>query len=88
MRFHLSSLQARESHFGTIRKQCGADKSDDRYNYLCKVIEMTRICVFDTITQYRALFSDDDINFGSGYMAASGAFIQSESYVVSLRFHV
>ncbi len=32
----------------------------DNYTALCRVIEVTRICVFDTLTQYRALFSDED----------------------------
>lgn len=34
--------------------------STDAYTSLCRVIEVTRICVFDTLTQYRALFSDED----------------------------
>ncbi len=59
------------------QSQSGGDTGGDAYSSLCRVIEVTRICVFDTLTQYRALFSDDDAGY---YASASGsAYLSSSS---------
>ena len=55
-------LQAREQHFDSVLKSASASvDSGDVYASLSRITEVTRVSVFDTITQYRALFSDDDI---------------------------
>ncbi len=68
-------LQAREKYFDSSLQsgiaQAGA--SDDPYTMLCRVTELTRVSVFDTITQYRALFSDDDMLLPPGPDGVSGA---------------
>lgn len=53
----LKFLQSREAHFQTV---LGGLQDPDPYSRLCKVIEQTRINIFDTITQYKALFSDEE----------------------------
>lgn len=66
----LKFLQSREVHFASVLGPGSACAQDpDAYSRLCKVVELTRINVFDTITQYRALFSDDD-----PVVAAAGGF--------------
>ncbi len=62
----LKFLQAREAYFRSMLAsvdgggQQQQQPQADNYTALCRVIEVTRICVFDTLTQYRALFSDED----------------------------
>jgi hypothetical protein len=59
-----------------LRQQQEQQVACDAYTYLCRVTELTRVSIFDTITQYRALFSDDDIllpSAGGSATASSGA---------------
>ena len=57
----------------------------DAYTSLCRVIEVTRICVFDTLTQYRALFSDEDAGGAKVQQNPMSANISLESSLCSFR---
>lgn len=64
----LRFLQARDFWLTSTLK---AVPKEDPYEHLSKSLELTRVHLFDIVTQYRALFSDEDSAYGS--TLASGA---------------
>ncbi|RXG51985.1 Conserved oligomeric Golgi complex subunit 8 [Armadillidium vulgare] len=57
----LKFLQARDSWFSALIK---AVPKDDVAQHVAKVVDLSRIHLFDIVTQYRAIFSDEDSRLG------------------------
>ncbi|UJR09209.1 hypothetical protein I4U23_013457 [Adineta vaga] len=64
LELRLCFLQARthflEKRLDLIQKQYSTTNTSDYYEHASKYIDETRNILFDIVTQYRALFSDDD----------------------------
>ncbi|XP_065185153.1 conserved oligomeric Golgi complex subunit 8-like [Sycon ciliatum] len=73
----LKFLQARDSWF---QSQVNSVPVENAYQHITKIIELCRVYIFDVITQYRAIFSDDSelllrpTSSGSTQQNASGIF--------------
>ena len=73
----LRFLQARDAWLTGVLAAIA--EGSDPHQHLSKIMDATRVNLFDIITQYRALFSDDDVINMASFSSTSIGFRDSSS---------